>query len=69
MFNAVLTVIPELFLYSTEKKILFYSALSEDSNNIVIYWVNKWQIVYCFISLKRSNYVSQLNHNKTTSQV
>lgn len=69
MLNAVLTVIPELFLYSTEKKILFYSALSEDSNNIVIYWVNKWQIVYYFISLKGSNCVSQLNHNKTTSQV
>lgn len=37
MLTAVLTVIPKLFLHSTEKKILFYNALLEDSNAIVIY--------------------------------
>lgn len=35
--TAVLTVISKFFLHSTVKKILFYNALSEESNAIVIY--------------------------------
>lgn len=37
MLTAVLTLIPKLFFHSTEKKLLFYNALSEDSNAIAIY--------------------------------
>lgn len=37
MLTAVLMLIPKLFLHSTEKKLLFYNVLSEDSNATAIY--------------------------------